>query len=361
MTRSASGDRSPTPSACRCSPGSPCPTRRTTPSPTTPIPSAAAESARSSSRPRGKVEYDYGRWSFPTECVWTNDVTADAEYDRPGIIAKKHLDPDGTETARWTYSSTLHPRGAGRSHLRAELQACRLPPDRRRDTEGRRPLHPQPLLPLGDDRPEAPGGQRPHRPLAGHGRRPPLHQERQARGRRRRLPLPVAAGVRLRRRGAPRCARPGSATRWNGEPAPPTCWAATPPTASQVNPVVGPKADGLQRRRRPLDRAQAQRPRRRRPHPDPEDPGQPERRRAGGGAQDGVQRHRRHKPGAELYDRLPGRRQPGQLPPPSRTTAGSSPSSTSSVGWTTAVPTGPTTSSTTRGASSAPASARPRP
>lgn len=58
---------------------------------------------------QGKYEYNYGTWLHPTQCVWTNDPTAELWYSRTGLTSKKHLRPNNTVIATWNYSSSLHP------------------------------------------------------------------------------------------------------------------------------------------------------------------------------------------------------------------------------------------------------------
>ncbi|MEM7048355.1 MAG: RHS repeat-associated core domain-containing protein [Acidobacteriota bacterium] len=58
---------------------------------------------------QGKYEYDYGAWRHPTECVWSNDPTAEPHYTRTGLTVKRHLRPNNSRIATWRYSSSLHP------------------------------------------------------------------------------------------------------------------------------------------------------------------------------------------------------------------------------------------------------------
>ncbi|MCG8462476.1 MAG: hypothetical protein MI919_39835, partial [Holophagales bacterium] len=62
---------------------------------------------------QGKYQYLYGNWFFPTACVYQNDPDAELQFSKGGISQKRHLRPDGTEIARWTYSSQLFPGISG--------------------------------------------------------------------------------------------------------------------------------------------------------------------------------------------------------------------------------------------------------
>ncbi|GAB4196440.1 MAG: hypothetical protein Tsb002_29770 [Wenzhouxiangellaceae bacterium] len=60
---------------------------------------------------KGRIEYAYGPWEFPTACVYSSGLEdVDTEYTQPGIIRRTTRHADGQISGEWSYRSNIFPR-----------------------------------------------------------------------------------------------------------------------------------------------------------------------------------------------------------------------------------------------------------